>query len=98
MIFFTQSDSEGRQVLSVSPQWWLFPVITIPLTVFVFVVWVIWQRRRKTLELEHVQAVQATISQDDASEKNSGDYAVRTNGVRRYQRSVDLQSMARSVY
>ncbi|KAF4612722.1 hypothetical protein D9613_011811 [Agrocybe pediades] len=51
MIFFSEADAQGRQVLTVSPQWWLFPVITIPLTVLVFVIWMIWQRRRKVPEI-----------------------------------------------
>ncbi|KAF8148426.1 hypothetical protein B0H34DRAFT_736999 [Crassisporium funariophilum] len=47
MVFFnTQPDDAGHPLLVVGPQWWLFPTITIPLTVFVFIIWIFWQRLR----------------------------------------------------
>ncbi|KAF9036325.1 hypothetical protein BJ165DRAFT_1409085 [Panaeolus papilionaceus] len=50
MVFFnTQSNDSGQTNLSIAPQWWLFPTATIPLTLAVFAVWVIWQRRRSKL-------------------------------------------------
>ncbi|KAJ3515320.1 hypothetical protein NLJ89_g1831 [Agrocybe chaxingu] len=49
MVFFNSENKEDGQVaLLVSPQWWLFPAIAIPLTVIVFLVWVVWRRRRNT--------------------------------------------------
>ncbi|TFK41433.1 hypothetical protein BDQ12DRAFT_732985 [Crucibulum laeve] len=49
MVFFNSGfDSLGRPVLSVAPQWWYFPAITIPLTVLVFCIWVLWQRWRNS--------------------------------------------------
>ncbi|TFK41431.1 hypothetical protein BDQ12DRAFT_720286 [Crucibulum laeve] len=47
MVFFNNGfDSLGRPVVSVAPQWWYFPVITIPLTILVLCIWVLWQRWR----------------------------------------------------
>ncbi|TFK41430.1 hypothetical protein BDQ12DRAFT_677968 [Crucibulum laeve] len=47
MVFFNSGfDSQGRPVVSVAPQWWYFPVITIPLTILVFFIWVLWRRWR----------------------------------------------------
>ncbi|PPR01784.1 hypothetical protein CVT24_001711 [Panaeolus cyanescens] len=51
MVFFdTQSNESGQTKLSVAPQWWLFPSVTIPLTAAVFAVWLIWQRRRTSVD------------------------------------------------
>ena len=49
MAFFnTGIDETGRAgLLSVSPQWWYFPIITVPLTILVFGVWQWWRRRRE---------------------------------------------------
>jgi amino acid permease len=47
MVFFdSHPGTAGRMELSVAPQWWLFPSITIPLTIIVFIIWLIWRRRR----------------------------------------------------
>lgn len=47
MVFFnSKTNQNGRESLVVGQQWWLFPVITIPLTILVFTVWVLWQRHR----------------------------------------------------
>ena len=48
MVFFNTSiDGNGRVSLTVAPQWWYFPVITIPLTIIVFAVWQWWRRKRE---------------------------------------------------
>ncbi|KAL2040003.1 hypothetical protein N7G274_007406 [Stereocaulon virgatum] len=48
MVFFnTATDDNGKPKLTVSPQWWYFPTITIPLTIIVFAVWQWWRRRRE---------------------------------------------------
>ncbi|KAF8148423.1 hypothetical protein B0H34DRAFT_736978 [Crassisporium funariophilum] len=45
MVFFNfQSNSNGESFLALGPQWWLFPLITIPLTIVVFGTWIFWQR------------------------------------------------------
>ncbi|PPQ86187.1 hypothetical protein CVT25_006930 [Psilocybe cyanescens] len=56
MVFF---DTQGNS-LSVGPQWWLFPVITIPLTIAVFVAWVLWQRRRNRKDLQSLGISRST--------------------------------------
>ena len=50
MVFFdTKTNGNGGESLIVGSQWWLFPAITIPLTVLVFAVWVSWQRYRNRM-------------------------------------------------
>ncbi|PPQ93028.1 hypothetical protein CVT25_006210, partial [Psilocybe cyanescens] len=56
MVFF---DTQGNS-LSVGSQWWLFPVITIPLTIAVFVAWVLWQRRRNRKDLQSLGISRST--------------------------------------
>jgi len=47
MTFFNfQQDSTGNQEFQVSDRWWYFLAATIPLTLLVFVVWIVWQRLR----------------------------------------------------
>ncbi|KAF8148419.1 hypothetical protein B0H34DRAFT_736964 [Crassisporium funariophilum] len=49
MVFFDSgSDPTGGTSLFVRPQWWLYPTITIPLTMLVFATWIFWQRRRNS--------------------------------------------------
>lgn len=48
MTFFnTGTGPAGEAVLTVLPQWWYYPVATIPLTILVFSFWMIWQRQRE---------------------------------------------------
>ncbi|PPQ90502.1 hypothetical protein CVT25_014185 [Psilocybe cyanescens] len=47
MVFF---DTQDNGALTVSKQAWLFPAITIPLTIVVFVLWVVWQRYRSRVD------------------------------------------------
>ena len=50
MVFFdNKSNGNGSESLLVGSQWWLFPAITIPLTILVFAVWVSWQRYRNRM-------------------------------------------------
>lgn len=47
MTFFNVgTDSSGNATLSVLPQWWYYPVATLPLTIIVFIIWRIWQQKR----------------------------------------------------
>ena len=47
MAFFNNgTDTSGQPTLTVLPQWWIFPVATIPLTLLVFGLWRIWQQKR----------------------------------------------------
>lgn len=47
MAFFNNgTDTSGQPTLTVLPQWWIFPVTTIPLTLLVFGLWRIWQQKR----------------------------------------------------
>ena len=52
MVFFdTKTSENGRmELLIVGSQWWLFPVITIPLTILVFVIWVRWQKYHNRMD------------------------------------------------
>ena len=51
MVFFdTKTTGNGSQSLLVGSQWWLFPAITVPLTILVFAVWVLWQRYRNKMD------------------------------------------------
>jgi len=51
MVFFnTTTNENGIELLTIGRQWWLFPTITIPLTVLVFATWVAWQRHRKRVD------------------------------------------------
>ena len=48
MAFFnTGTDANGGTRLEVSPRVWYFISITIPLTIIVSVVWVLWQKVRE---------------------------------------------------
>ena len=48
MTFFSSSaDASGKPTLTVLPEWWYFPVATIPLTILVFGCWRLWQRKRE---------------------------------------------------
>jgi hypothetical protein len=47
MVFFNVSpDLDGNLQLRVYDRWWYFLAATIPTTLIVFVVWVVWQRIR----------------------------------------------------
>ena len=51
MVFFdTKTNVNGGESLLVGSQWWLFPAITIPLTILVFAVWIWWQRHRNRMD------------------------------------------------
>jgi len=53
MVFFnTKATDNGSESIIVGRQWWLFPAITIPLTVLVFALWVAWQRYRNRVHSE----------------------------------------------
>jgi len=55
MVFFNSKPNEsGRESLIVGRQWWLFPVITVPLTILVFSIWVAWQRYRSQMEEQNL--------------------------------------------
>ena len=47
MVFFHGTDANGTATFGASPQWWYYPVITIPLTIVVFIIWAIWRRQRE---------------------------------------------------
>ncbi|KIM38870.1 hypothetical protein M413DRAFT_419836 [Hebeloma cylindrosporum] len=51
MVFFdTQANGNGSESLLVGSQWWLFPAITIPITILVFVIWLGWRRYRNRMD------------------------------------------------
>ena len=43
MVFFS-FDQDGSRAVHVSPLWWLYLAITIPLTALVLVLWTVWMR------------------------------------------------------
>jgi ATP-dependent Zn protease len=61
MVFFNVNPNEsGGGSLVVGKQWWLFFVITIPLTILVFVVWFMWQRHRYKVHSDNLGIDQIT--------------------------------------
>ena len=53
MVFFdTKANESGNESIIAGRQWWLFPAITIPLTILVFGLWVGWQQYRKRVDSE----------------------------------------------
>jgi ABC-type glucose/galactose transport system permease subunit len=45
MTFFNfEEDNLGNQQFQVSDKWWYFLAATIPLTIAVFSIWIIWQK------------------------------------------------------
>jgi len=47
MVFFNVNmDEAGNEVFYVSKRWWYYIVVTVPLTLCVFVVWHVWRRFR----------------------------------------------------
>lgn len=70
MIFFDAGNPDGGLgKVTVSPQWWLFPVITIPLTIIVFLVWIIWKRQRSADQ--HLDDIQKESEEEKALEPKS---------------------------
>ncbi|KAF6751412.1 hypothetical protein DFP72DRAFT_907517 [Ephemerocybe angulata] len=57
MVFFDTSASPttGHLGLSIAPSWWLYPVITIPLTILVFIAWNGWRLRRNAAQALELQ-------------------------------------------
>lgn len=45
-IVFFQVEQDSDHGLYVSPDWWLYIAVTIPLTVLVLAVWVAWLKRQ----------------------------------------------------
>ncbi|KAF9474384.1 hypothetical protein BDN70DRAFT_899013 [Pholiota conissans] len=77
MVFFdSHPGNAGRMELSVAPQWWLFPLVTIPLTIIVFLVWVIWRRRRISA-LRDVEVRVQPVAEDASS---SSTYSIEKLG------------------
>ncbi|KAJ2914152.1 hypothetical protein MD484_g6251, partial [Candolleomyces efflorescens] len=53
MVFF-EAGGDSTGYLTVTRGWWLYPVITVPLTVIVFLVWNIWRTRRSRRQLKEL--------------------------------------------
>jgi len=52
MLFFNSKVTESRrEILIMGQQWWLFPAITIALTILAFAVWLLWHRYRHRIHL-----------------------------------------------
>ncbi|KDR71301.1 hypothetical protein GALMADRAFT_159511 [Galerina marginata CBS 339.88] len=60
VFFITSADGN----LSVAPLWWLFPAITIPLTVIVFLTWTAWFRRRHTIGANSLSVADLQVGMD----------------------------------
>jgi len=74
MVFFdTKANDNGSESIIVGRQWWLFPAITIPLTVLVFALWVVWQRYRSRVDSENlgISDLMRISEPDTISEKSS---------------------------
>jgi uncharacterized membrane protein YhaH (DUF805 family) len=51
MVFFNAGvDINGRATFAVSPQVWYYVVVTIPLTILVFIVWALWLRHQRLVD------------------------------------------------
>jgi len=75
MVFFdTKANDNGGESIIVSRQWWLFPAITIPLTILVFSLWVAWQRYRNRVDSENLGIGNLTrIAGPDTNSEKSPD-------------------------
>ena len=51
MVFF-QVEQDDKHALKVSPNWWLYVAVTIPLTVAVLIAWIIWLRWKVRSKVE----------------------------------------------
>ncbi|PPQ95896.1 hypothetical protein CVT26_015582 [Gymnopilus dilepis] len=51
VFFDTAENRSGNVSLLVHPQWWLFPAIVIPLTIAVFLIWIVWWQIRNQMAL-----------------------------------------------
>jgi hypothetical protein len=81
MVFFdTKANDDGSESIIIGPQWWLFPAITIPLTVFVFALWVAWQRYRNRVDSESLGILDLfkIVGPDPTSEKSPTESYQRT--------------------
>jgi len=73
MVFFdTKANDNGNASIIVGRQWWLFPAITIPLTVLVFALWVAWQRYRNRVDSASlgIGSLMRISGQDPSSEQS----------------------------
>ena len=74
MVFFdNKANGSGSESLIVGRQWWLFPAITIPLTILVFTIWVAWQRYRNRVDRQNlgIDGLVGIVGADPTSEKIS---------------------------
>jgi hypothetical protein len=57
MVFFESGvdSTGGGTYITVSRGWWLYPVITIPLTAIVFLIWHTWRARRSRRQLKELK-------------------------------------------
>ncbi|KDR76469.1 hypothetical protein GALMADRAFT_246836 [Galerina marginata CBS 339.88] len=71
MVFFNiETNPAGQVVFSVAPQWWIFPVVTIPLTILVFLIWIVWMRiRDQRRRSEVILAARTEVMTSGESEK-----------------------------
>ena len=62
-------------------QWWLFPAITVPLTILVFAAWLLWQRYRlgvnQITDIEH--AGEQTADELGLNVELPNDYTIAWN-------------------
>ena len=82
VFFDTKANDDGSESIIIGPlaQGWLFPAITIPLTVLVFALWVAWQRYRNRVDSESlgVSDLFKIAGPDPTSEKSSTESYQRT--------------------
>ncbi|PPQ63838.1 hypothetical protein CVT24_009788 [Panaeolus cyanescens] len=84
VLFKTGSDEDGNHVVSAGSQWWLFPAITIPLTVVIFLVWLLWKklaRSRGDSDLEAAGKINIVAQYEEKEPP--------LNLIRRMQRGVE---------
>lgn len=84
VLFETESDKDGNHVVSPGSQWWLFPAITIPLTVVIFLVWLLWKKLTRSRGDPDLEAAGKLNIVTQYEEKEPS-----LNLIRRMQRGVE---------
>ena len=87
MVFFdTKANENGSESIVVGRQWWLFPAVTVPLTIVVFATWVGWQRYRNRVDSESlgVSDLMKIAEPDPITEGLHNEIPMTESGMPRY--------------
>lgn len=78
MALHNNIDASAQPTMTVLPQWWIFAVTTVPLTLLVFGIWRIWQRNRVS-QTSRVDAGKSEASDKDNQVSHGDGIARRMN-------------------